>query len=127
MSKLNLFKPENFMRMGDDLESIPFHASRKANKILNDYIETLDKVWCRNQNGSTYWVDRDYEDDSEVIATARLICIEEIKPKECEHEPADVTCDIPRGSPLDHTVVFKWGVAKCKYCNKTLKPNWSVE
>lgn len=85
--KLKLFKPEDFVSSDSyiDTES----AAIMANKILNDYVNNLPKVFQMKLD-SDFWHPIQTHNaliNSEMyLKSASLICIEEIKPKECKHE-----------------------------------------
>lgn len=128
--KLELFKPEDFKQDNAMFEFIlggkpaieKTRAAEIANKILNDYIETLPKVY----GGGSKWKDWGEDKLLGALRVARLICIEEIKPKEpCKHERffmgKSVSVDEVGNQGSDGNYFL------CLDCNKTLKPNWTTD
>lgn len=98
MSKL-IFKPEDFyvwakdMEMGMDPLSGPERLSRVANNIFDKWLESQPRVTTDKYHkiGHASWS----QDDGigfvkTVTHSARLVCIEEIKPKECQHIPKEI-------------------------------------
>ena len=135
MGKLMLFNPEDFKQPNFLTEFIfngspsieKTRAAEIANKILNDYIETLPKV-CGNTTERGYaWLTSSPVCESH---TARLICIEEIKPKICEHKMfrvREISCAEVDKATGQITGTSPYNEYICLDCNKILKPNWSVE
>lgn len=99
MSKL-IFKPEDFyvwakdMEMGMDPLSGPERLSRVANNIFDKWLESQPIVYGRLENGNFFVPDPKLGVRSGTLApdthSARLVCIEEIKPKECQHIPKEI-------------------------------------
>lgn len=114
MSKIDFFKPEDFI--GADLTINPEETSaRQANAKLSAALEAAPRVYAGISR--TTWTDETWNSDK---FTARLFNIEEIK-KECEkHEPKYIE-SYTRNSDerLFDTV--------CKHCGVELIAEWRAK
>jgi hypothetical protein len=109
---MNLFKPEDFNQISpytDCKDKIAFIA----NRILTEHLETLPLVYT-----DTEYIWCDYK-VSNTKRFARLIDIQELKPKVCEHEPNNY-----------HPYAANFGIKKdnkCKYCGIELQATWTAK
>ena len=106
--KLELFKHNDFKTEIYFSDYDLIHI--KANKILNSYLQTLPVVYGSESQVDYVWTKQITETDTH---QARLICVEEIKPENCEH----------RGISNNGIHHAEW---ICSKCGKKLKAKWGV-
>lgn len=106
----DFFKPEDFL--ADCGTLTPFGMAERANAKLKKHIEGLPVVFSLADKGCWYTHSgpTNVYGENQVAYKARLICIEEIKKKTCDHEP------IFAGD--------KHYIHECKHCGKALKAEW---
>lgn len=114
---MELFKPEDFNAISP-YDNCREQISYVANKILNDYLETLPLVYSDH---SDHWTNDHIKDDTH---QARLIDIQECKPKECVHVGYLTNGDIILPTYPAQVPEPKY---KCKYCKIDLEITWSAK
>lgn len=113
--KLNLFKPIDFYNIQWEGTSVSEYLAILANKILNDYIESLPLIYGNTlENNMDRWLPIR---ESFSVNQARLICIELIEKKECEHMM--IHYKYSNSNPVTTGV--------CMNCHKKLKAVWLVD
>lgn len=123
MSKLK-FKTGDFNIIENDL------AAAMAQDIFDKWLEIQPMVYGHfdpnklNGRIPAYWGPSEGDRFNDTHS-ARLVCIEEIKPKECEHEPVSYSNGCIT-MPLDELRWFLANNAECKKCRKKLKAKWEV-
>lgn len=109
------FTPEMFRHIDDSHDPANYAAAETANAQLDKWLSEapvvsgirIDGTWAMSEDvcgqpneGSTH--------------TARLVMIEQLEVKQCEHEPD-----------------MRWnedtGYWRCHHCNKKLNPKWEAE
>jgi hypothetical protein len=101
----------------------PFAAAVKANAKLDAHLKTLTKAYsslpfpglpCKTWSTSLEcFKDDRHSDLNWATHTALLFDMEELKPRECSHEP-------------DHQRVAVTGLYLCRKCGAKLKAKWKV-
>lgn len=116
-----IFKPEDF-RSGDYSEIEDgvhivrdFVATERAQAKFDKWLDEQPVVYS-HQTGHN-WHTREYAAQS-ATHQARLVCIEEIKSKICEHEPNAIEV---------HAGILYAMENKCKHCGVKLKAKWEAE
>lgn len=121
----DFFKPEDFEEWENHCcKAIADFANAKLNKEIAKWpityrYEPLAKrspdhfIWSLDDSPLTKTVGL----PPSYTATARLAFVEEIKPKECDHEIYAIGYNIKDNKPIYH--------ADCTKCGKKLKPTWS--
>jgi len=118
------FKPEDFEDCRNNFMGAltVTEIIAKANRLLEEHVKTLPVVTsCGTQtewskNGITYGAD---------THRARLWCVEEIKPKKCEHD-FEVSSQHIVNPPRDRASIHEMRIV-CPKCNRRLQPKWEAE
>jgi hypothetical protein len=115
------FTPEDFKYLANGmLRGLPAkQVADNAQKKFDAWLEAQPVEYFRDQSRRTYG---DYQvsetlDPEFHTHRARLVCIEEIEKKPCEHEPGtEAGCTEVKGDGNTYR--------KCRHCSKILKIRW---
>lgn len=130
MSKLQ-FSSEDFWKESDDIEKY-YITPGFATMIANAKLAEIKKAWLAELKANATVVYGYLAGNAEIMYgpnqheesthRAYLIGIEEIKPKECEHEPLEAKVTT---GPYTLSVTFDYSTnSKCKHCGVKLKAKW---
>lgn len=130
--KLELFKPEDFYTFKGESFVTPDEAARDANAKLNKLIEAAPVVYGRfgkvynseNENECSYPFEM--ADKDKCTHKARLMFIEELPPKECEHEPETILATGHIANPPLRNQLARI-IPICIHCGIELEATWKAK
>lgn len=107
------FKPEDFEFNAFYNER--YQAADIANRLLQSWLDAAPVVYKDCVDGGVNgWFGPSFCAE-DATHRARLVCIEELKPKVCNHEPIAM-----------HMVLLSEGI-KCQHCGKKLTATWKAD